>query len=572
VIVRISAYKSQRDDRIAHWLGTGFYISEKRYWTIVYNMEFLKALTISSLLILITAGASAVGPAEYDGGVQVNLESNSLSPGETVDAEISTANSDERPVVDGYVVVNVAKGAEPYYPSQKSDEANVFHQEKIEGINLRSGNGEAYDFSYSLPEDLKAGDYRVEVYFKTERTPVEGLPFVYSTPSYESFTVSGSSGDYPGLDISRTETFFTGVDEVVGDWDPESLNFRNTIWPSLTGPVGVLTTGSMDNVDGEVVIDNPSGTSTSATLDITVCEWDDTSCSNQVDSVTRSVEVPASGATVPVEVENPEDPSAYAIKMNVSSDGRTQSIYRNRIIREGNTSRIRKLSVNRPYVEGGDQLSVGLVAGASPDHYNDPSAEGVNAEITVEADGEEVFSQSKEINRLSNANTFEQLYFNSTVDETLTAFTVSAELSANGEVYDTHSYEVDYSDFSNDIEAVNLRSYGFSNETLNAEICGETDSGAPAVGEMQVLVRENASVRGESQKMVEDCSSFSFEDVESGSYKLVANYGSQATFNITEEGLEPETSDEGGIPYTPIVMALIALVIGIVFFRGVKDE
>ena len=72
--------------------------------------------------------------------------------------------------------------------------------------------------------------------------------------------------------------------------------------------------------------------------------------------------------------------------------------------------------------------------------------------------------------------------------------------------------------------------------------------------------------------MVEDCSSFSFEDVESGSYKLVANYGSQATFNITEEGLEPETSDEGGIPYTPIVMALIALVIGIVFFRGVKDE
>jgi hypothetical protein len=291
-----------------------------------------------------------------------------------------------------------------------------------------------------------------------------------------------------------------------------------------------------------------------------------------VDSVTRSVEVPASGATVPVEVENPEDPSAYAIKMNISSDGRTQSIYRNRIIREGNTSRIRKLSVNRPYVEGGDQLSVGLVAGASPDHYNDPSAEGVNAEITVEADGEEVFSQSKEINRLSNANTFEQLYFNSTVDETLTAFTVSAELSANGEVYDTHSYEVDYSDFSNDIEEVSLRSYGFSNETLNAEICGETDSGAPAVGEMQVLVRENASVRGESQKMVEDCSSFSFEDVESGSYKLVANYGSQATFNITEEGLEPDTSDEGGIPYTPIVMALIALVIGIVFFRGVNDE
>jgi len=525
---------------------------------------------ISTFLIVFTAGASAIGPAEYDGDLQVNLESDSFAPGDEVNGDISVANSDERPVVDGYVVVNVVRGESPYYPSQKSDRDNVFHQEKIEDINLKAGNSRDFEFSYSLPEDLRPGDYRVEAYFKNDRTPVDGLPSIYSTPRHDSFTVSGSSGDYPGLDISRTETYFTGVDEAVGDWDPESLNFNDTNWPSLTGPVGVLTTNSMDTVEGEVVIDNPSDSGKSANLEVVVCEWDDTACSNRIDSVSRSVQVPASGTSVPIEVENPSEPGAYAVKMNVSVNGMTHSIYRNRIIREGNTSRIRKLSVNRPYIGSGDQLSVGLVAGASPDHYNDPSAEGVDAQVTVEADGEEVFSKTKEINRLSNTNTFEQLYFNSTVDDTLTTYTVSAELSANGKSYDSYSYEVDYSDFRNEVENVSLRSYEFKNSSLDAEICGETDSGAPAAGEVQALVMENATLITQENDLIEGCSSFTFEDVDSGNYELVANHGSQTRFNITPGGLEAD-EEEGGVPYVPLVMVMVLLVIAAVFYRGVKE-
>lgn len=528
---------------------------------------------VSCLLVLTASGASAVGPAEYDGGVQVTIETDSLNPGETLNAEIATANSDEKPVVDGYVVANVVRGAEPVYPSQASDALNVFHQQKMDKIYLKPGESKNHDFSYRLPENLRPGDYIVEAYFKTERAPVQGLPSIYVTPSYDSFTVSGTSGDYPAFDISRTETFFTGVDRVVGDWDPESLSLENTSYPSLAGPVGVLTTDSMNVVEGRVTINNPSNTATSANLDIVVCEWDDTACSNRVDSVTKSVDVPPSGTTVPVEVENPSKPSAYAVKMNVSADGRTQSIYRNRIIRQGNTSRIRKLSVNRPYFQSGDQLSVGLVAGASPDHYTDPSAEGVDAEVAVEADGEEVFRKTKDINRLSNANVFEQLYFNSTVEDTLTKFTVSAELSADGQTYDTYSYEVDYSDFSNSVENVDLRSYGFSNETLNAEICGKTASDAPAVGEVQALVKEDLSLLAESQKVVEGCTAFSFDGIEPGNYTLVANYGSQTTFNITEGGLAPSDKPrkEGrDNNYILVIAALITLVMGAVLVRVLR--
>jgi hypothetical protein len=538
-------------------------------------MNLQKALIISTFLVAVTTTVSAIGPADYNGDLQVNVQSDSVNPGEEIDADISVSNTDDRPVINGYVVVNVVRGDSPYYPSQKSDDDNVFHQRKLEDINLKSDSEGEVDFSYAIPDDIRPGDYRVEAYFKTERTPVEGLPFIYSAPKHDTFTGSGSSGSYPGIEISRTETYFKGINKVIGDWDPDKVNFKETKWPSLTGPVGVLTTESMDNVEGEVFINNPSGSSMSATLDVTVCEWDDTSCSNEIDTVTKSFDVPASGTSVPVEVENPSETSAYAVKMNLSSDGRTQSVYRNRIIREGNTSRIRKLSVSQPYIAEGDEISVGLVAGASPDHYNDPSAEGVNAEVTVEAEGKEVFTQTKEINRLSNANTFEQLYFNSTADSTLTTYTVSAELSAEGEVYDTYSYEVDYSKFENEIEELSLNSYEFNNDTLDLELCGETESGAPAIGEVQSLLMENVTLKGQTKEVIEDCGQLSIDDVEPGNYELVANYGEQNRFNISEEGLESKNqtgvNDEsnGGLPLVPLAIVGLLIVSGSIYYlRG----
>ncbi len=142
-------------------------------------------------------------------------------------------------------------------------------------------------------------------------------------------------------------------------------------------------------------------------------------------------------------------------------------------------------------------------------------------------------------------------------------------MSADGQTYDTYSYEVDYSDFSNSVENVDLRSYGFSNETLNAEICGKTASDAPAVGQVQALVKEDLSLLAESQKVVEGCTAFSFDGIESGSYKLVANYGSQTTFNITEGGLAPQ-KEERDKNYILVIAALITLIMGVVLLRGIR--
>lgn len=549
-----------------------FYMRGLPISKIVYTMNFRKTLILATVAILMVTSVSATQIAGYSGDLKVDIEeSGELTPGEQLDVELSPANSDERPIANGYIVVNVVRGEEPYYPSQKSDEDNVFHQDKITGINLKPGNSEEIDYEYTLPEDLKGGDYRVEAYFKTNRTPVSGLPFIYSTPSYDTFSVSGS-GSFPQLSISRTQTVFTGVNQVVGDWDPDTLNFNGTKWPSLTGPVGVFTRPSMDTVSGEVVIDNTGSSTESANVEVTVCEWDDTACTNQIDTYITSTQVPSGGTTVPVEVANPEDPGAYAVKIEVASGGETQSIYRNRIIREGNTSRIRKTSVNRPYIPEGEELSVGLVAGASADHYTYPSAVGVDAQVVVETmDGDEIMNKAKTITRLSNSNVFEQLYFNTTAPETLTEFRVTTELSADGEVFDTYSYVVDYSEFSNEVENVSLESYSFANETLNVNMCAETDSGSPAVGEVQGILLQNYTIYSQNQKVIEDCGTMTLDNVERDDYQLRVNYGQQSMFNISETGMEStqETRD-GGVPYLPIagVVVVLLVILAVVHVRG----
>jgi len=531
-----------------------------------------KTIFLISLLILATS-VSAVGPADYEGNLQVNINEDSYESGEQINTDISVSNTGNEAIVDGYLIVNLVQGNQPYYPSQKSNNDSVFHQEKIKDIYLKAGQSQELDYTYSLPEGLESGNYRVEAYFKTNRTPVSGIPFIYSAPTSDTFSVTGT-GSFPELSISRTETVFTGVNERKGDWIPNSTNFKDTKWPSLTGPVGVLSTDSMDTVSGEIVIDNEASSPRSTELEVTVCEWDDTACSNEIDTISESVQVSGTGTTVPVEVQNPEDPGAYAIKIELTSNGQTQSIYRNRIIKEGNTTRIRKLSVNQPYVSEGDSLSVGLVASASADHYTDPAAEGVDATVSVETlDGDTVFEDTQEINRLSNTQVFKQLYFNETLGEALSEYRVSAELSKEDKVFDSYSYVIDYSKFSSEIEELKLNEYSFDNGTLNTELCAKTDDNAPSTGEVQTLLMKNYSVESQQSKVIEDCSSVEFEGVGTGEYELVANYGSQQKFNISAQANNQtdgsETAGEG-LPLVPIAGAIIVLlmIVTVVYIRG----
>ncbi|MFB6175044.1 MAG: hypothetical protein ABEJ87_03625 [Candidatus Nanohalobium sp.] len=535
-------------------------------------MDVRKSIIAIALIISITASGSAYS-SSYKGDIQVKLQkSQNLQAGNQLQASITASNAGKRPIVDGYIVVDVVKGSNYYYPSQQSNKNNIIHEEKIGPVNLKENGYRDLSYTYTLPSDLKSGDYMVNAYFKTNRTPVSGRPFIFSSPTTAKFTVDGS-GNYPGLEISRTGTVLTGSKKEIGDWNPNSLS--STKWPSLTGPVGVLATDSMDHVSGSVVIQNHGSSTRNAQVKLKVCEWDDTSCNNQIDTVTKDVTVSSSGKTVPVSVKTPSKPSAYAVKIMVTSNGRTESIYRNRIIREGNTARIRKMSVNRPYISRGGFLSVGLIAGASPDHYTDPAAKNVKASVTVKTiDGKTVLDMTKNIEELSNNNVLQQLYFNKTVTAELNKFRVTGQLSSNGETYDQYSYVVDYSKFRKEADKITLKNYEFTGKGLNVNLCARTDAGTPARDDVKAILTGDQMQSKIRDTSINGCKQVSYSNISKGNYKLLVNHGTQSSFQIKASGPENKNKEEnnnnGGLPMVPIAGAVVIVLIiaGALLYRG----
>lgn len=542
---------------------------------------YMKYLTVLAALVLfIGAGAAAQNPG-YEGYVSLTLGQDSYEAGDTLEASITAGNQDSVPVVDGYLVVDVVKGCEqPTYPSQNSDCDNVIHEEKIEDLNIGAGESRQLDYTYDLPEDLSEGTYRLDVYFQTDRSPVSGIPYIFSAPSYRSFSVDGA-GDHPQLKISRTQTRFTGTDEVQGSWDPNTTVFEETAWPSIAGPVGVLVTAEMDSVDGNIVVQN-TGAETSAELELTVCEWDDTACNNTVYEDTQDVTVGSGNTTLDVSVDAPTDPGAYAVRMDLRVDGQPHSMYRNRLIVEGQSAKIRRMAVTRPYYASGDQLAVNLVTGTSPDHYTNPIMRDMDVSMTVQnlETGTTILDRTTELGRLSSTQLLDSRWFNTSVSEELYRYRLTAEVAGEGgQTYDRYSYIVDASEFAGDVDQVELGEYSLNDGSMQAEICGRTTSGVPAEFEAELMLMDNASLVSEATVTVNGCNSVTMDGVEEGSYELLVNADQQYRFDVdltqdepgetdpTDE--QPDDTDTGrsDILYAGIVVVVLAIA-GILYWRG----
>lgn len=543
------------------------------------DQAWMKHLTVLAALFLFIGAGAAVQNPDYDGYVSLTLGNTSYDAGDTLTASITAGNQDSVPVIDGYLTVNVVKGCEePTYPSQDSNCDNIIHEETITGLNIGAGQNQQVDYSYELPDDLSGGQYRLDVYFTTDRTPISGVPYIFSAPSYRSFTVDGS-GDHPQLKISRTQTRFTGTSEAQGSWNPNTTAFEETAWPSIAGPVGVLVTDAMDTVDGNIVVQN-SGSETQAELELTVCEWDDTSCNRTVYEDTQDVTVGSGNTTLDVSVDAPTKPGAYAVRMDLRVDGELHSMYRNRLIVEGKTARIRRMAVSKPYYASGDTLAVNLVTGTAPDHYTDPVMRDMDVTMTVEnlETGTTVLEQTSQINRLSSVTLLDSRWFNTSVSEELYRYRVSAEIvSQDGQTYDQYSYVVDASAFAGDVSQVELREYNYADGSMQAEICGRSDSGVPAEFDAELVLMDNASVAAETTATIEGCGTVTLDGVERGSYELLVNADQQYRFDVDltqdrpdqkdDEQEQQEDTGRSNILYAGIIIVVLAIA-GILYWRG----
>ncbi|MBN2251718.1 MAG: hypothetical protein JW724_06565 [Candidatus Altiarchaeota archaeon] len=446
----------------------------------------------------------------YKGDLSFSLGKETYTAGELLETNLTVSNMEDFPIVDGRLIIEVVKGGpEHVYPSQLYDSDNVLYEEVVENINLAPRSRKTLQFSYEIPEDMQSGGYRLEVYFRTDRTPVVGIPHIFMSPRHESFQVNGG-GSFPSASIVRTKTVYAGQEGPVGAGvDPGSV---------VKGNVHVMNNGP-SRLEG-------------ASLRVSVCEWDDTLCDEEELYFRQEygIDPIEAGAVRVVEVEfkAPEEAEAYSIRMELEDrDGRMLSLYRNRIIVKGETGRIRKMALSKLHYSEGEDALVRLLVSGSPDHYTLPVVLNAKVSVQVKDDAGLVHSDSFVIPELSAAQGFVEKSFVFRPQRELESFEVCSKIeSESGKTYDAYCYFVNPSKILPKENVINAEwDYDSGRNTLEINLCATDSSGMRSRTEASVILSapDMKEVHASLERVLLDsCRKVSF-DVGAGEYLLVVN-------------------------------------------------
>jgi|WetSurMetagenome_2_1015567.scaffolds.fasta_scaffold03070_12 hypothetical protein len=448
----------------------------------------------------------------YKGDISFSLDKETYSAGDQLKAEISAVNLEEFPVTDAYIVVEIVSGDKKHvYPSMQSDVDNVLYEEIIRNITFGPLSETTVQFSYTIPADIKTGNYRFEVYLLTPRTPIVGIPHIFLSPKYQSFLVKGT-GSFPGAHISRTSSVFA----------------------SVPGPVGVGVNKS-GYVIGTVLIQSDSDASLKGSkLKLTVCEWDDTACLGGAVFYAFEYPVPeiAPNAATKVDIKfnAPKTPEAYSIRLElVDGAGRTVSLYRSRIIVYGETARIRKMIIDSAYYKKGQDGNITLLIGASPDHYNYPHVKNAVVSVSIK-DAEGVAFSKKTIIPDISIDTSGGLLtqaFAFTAERDLNDYLLCSKIESDtGTAYDEYCYGVNGKQAVSSEKRIAVEwAYNYDYGILDVKMCSEDVSGTPANSIASVVLlsydEENA-IGTEENTSLTPCQRISFK-VPIGTYVLWIN-------------------------------------------------
>lgn len=415
-------------------------------------MHWKKTALVFAILAIFLSNVMAV-ELFYESNMFVSLNKTEFAPGETLEANIDIMNSEEFPIAEAYLVFELVQGEKYYYPSQTKDRDNVFFEENVEGVNIAPFDRVSKSFSYQLPSDLAPGSYRFDVYAKTKNTHMVGAPHIFGSPKSINFTVSGGNGSFPEVRFVRTKTRFH----------------------QFLGPVGPGI-DSGEEIENEVFVQNDSEkTLKNLTLFVGLCEWDDTSCDSYSSKATEKIASlgPGEETAVSVKLTAPELPGAYSIRLELKdSEDKLISLYRNRSIVYGGTAKIHQLNVSDYIFNKGDEGTVEMLIGPSPDHYTWPSFDNFNAKVWIEDvrdNNSVVFTEEIPIVSIASPDFLEKS-FAFTAEKELDLFNVCGEITKDGVEHESTCYLVDASLFPEKVQVSEIDvqwDYDFSEGTLN---------------------------------------------------------------------------------------------------------
>jgi hypothetical protein len=477
----------------------------------------------------------------YKGDLSISLDKEAYKAGEEIKADISAINMEAFPIADAYLVIELVSGDKKHvYPSMQSDVDKVFYEETIRNISFGPLSERTFQFKYNIPSDIKTGNYRVEAYLLTPRTPIIGIPHIFMAPKYRSILITGA-GSFPGAYISRTATVFG----------------------SVPGPVGIGVNKS-SYVVGTVFLKSDSDASLKGSkLNVTVCEWDDTSCIGGDAFLFAEYPVPEipAGKTARVDVKftSPKRPEAYSIKLELlDAANRLVSLYRSRIIVQGETGRIRKMAVDSAYYKKGQQGNITLLIGASPDHYTYPKVKNAILSVSLKNREGVIFSGESTIPELSiDANGGLLSYsYGFSAERDISEYTLCSRLeSETRTLYDEYCYGVNSEETVSDEQSIYTEwSYNYDYGILDVKMCAEDSFGAPASSRASVLLMsfDDEKLIGTDENLsLAPCERVSYK-VPLGVYDLVIN----DLENLRQNSYKVQVLPEGKTPNKEAVLAV----------------
>lgn len=457
------------------------------------------------LLLLAVLAPNAGAEALYSGYLEISLDAGPFNAGGEVSGKFIVTNSEAISFNDGKIIAEIVSGNRNSlgYPSQLSD-AGVIISEKAFDAPLLSGQNKEIPFSISLPENLSSGTYTLDAYYRTGRTPIIGIAHIFISPVSAEFELAGS-GDGPTINIVRTKTVFNGV----------------------AGPVGPPTEPG-STIAGKVFLLNPSSSDAQGIeVFAGLCPWDDTACASFISQDSKQLSVPAGGeADVGISLKVPSLPGAYAIRIEARKDGKMLALYRNRAIVTGGTARIRKFDISAPELNAGQQATLKLLLGSSPDHYTFPSFDSFSLNAWVEAGGKKIFEKTEQVASMPFEEVERGFSFSFAPAQDYKTFTVCSSVTKNSVEFDKYCFDVvplekTIGDAKGRIEVET--NYSRESSILSVSICGVGVDGNPESLDVgYTLLNSNSSEKlRESEVKGETCFSDAVP-VSAGKYLLIA--------------------------------------------------
>jgi hypothetical protein len=408
--------------------------------------------TIWALLILALPLSHAWNEFFLEGYFnELYVDKQVVRPGETVKIGLNLENASSYPFVDGYFIVQLVhvygdKNGFTYFSE------NVIKEQKIlppASFSLRPGETRDYEFSFTIPEFAPPGNYRIDVYFKTPRAYIIGIPFIFVRPPRNLNLKIENDGAYRDVRIDREETVLCGP--------LSELDFNVACYP---GPVGVIVDAG-ETKELKLVVDN-AGKQPERNLMLVMSfyEYDDTL--EQLFVKKQTVKLPEIGAgasiTQDVVFSAPTKPGAYAIKLEIIDDaGTVLSVFRNRINVKGTSGRIIQVSSNKVAYKKGETVVI-TVRFLAPSDATTRINSG-KLEVGIYPIGDEskrIFYDVKDIS-VGPDSPLNEVVFTFKAEQDLVDFTIKAALLDDASnTVDAFEQEVKYDKFTPGVSSIEV--------------------------------------------------------------------------------------------------------------------